>query len=126
MRIYINLFFLGILFFSACNSKEKTPAGVIAKDQMAGLLTDVHIVNGTLYATPQMPDSLYKYGMGKYLNVFKQYHTDSTQFKKSIIYYASKPDELENIYQQVMDNLKAKQDSLNKPTQKKTNALPKK
>ena len=123
MRIYINLFFLALLFLGACSGKEKTPAGIIKKDQMVGLLTDIHIVNGTLYMVPQMPDSLYKYGMGRYLIVFKKHHTDTTQFKKSIMYYASKPDELETMYQQVMNNLQAKGDSLSKKTHKK-NALP--
>lgn len=123
MRIYINLFFLALLFLSACSSKEKTPDGIIKKDQMVGLLTDIHIVNGTLYMVPQMPDSLYKYGMGKYLTVFKKHHTDTTMFKKSVMYYASKPDELEKMYQQVMTNLQAKGDSLSKKTHKK-NAVP--
>ncbi|HEY5326215.1 MAG TPA: DUF4296 domain-containing protein, partial [Mucilaginibacter sp.] len=78
------------------------------------------------YSLPQSPDSLYKYGLNRYLSVFKKYHTDSAQFKKSLKYYTTQPDELEAMYDQVLANLKQKTDSLNKLQQKQYNAIPKK
>ncbi|HEY2582943.1 MAG TPA: DUF4296 domain-containing protein [Mucilaginibacter sp.] len=138
MRKYITLFFSVSLFLFACNS-GKPSAEIINHDRMVNLLTDLHIVDGRMY-THLVPDSLYKYGMGMYLSLFKKYNTDSVQFRKSYKYYTTQPAELQAIYEQVLKNLKQKTDSVTKlqlkqaqptqptqPTQQKPlNALPKK
>jgi hypothetical protein len=116
MHKYYSLFFSVLLFLTACN-KGGTPSGIIKEEQMTSLLTEVHIIDGSMYSVMQVPDSLYKYGAGKYQATFKRFHTDSAQFKKSFQYYASNPDLLQTIYEQVAANLKQKSDSLNKINQ---------
>jgi hypothetical protein len=123
MRKYITLFFSVTFFLFACKG-GKAPASVIKHDQMVSLLTDLHIVDGSLYSAPQAPDSLYKYGIDKYMIAFKDHHTDSVQFKASLKYYTTQPVELQAIYDQVLVNLKKKTDSLSKPQQQY--AIPKK
>jgi hypothetical protein len=113
MHKYYRLFFSVLLFLVAC-SRVKTPAGIIQEEKMAALLIEVHIIDGSMYSVQQMPDSLYKYGMGKYLAIFKRFDTDSVQFRKSFKYYSSHPDRLEIIYNKVSADLKLKTDSLNK------------
>jgi len=125
MHKYITLFFSVTFFLSACKG-GKASEEVINHNQMISLLTEVHIVDGSMYSLSQNPDSLYKYGLNRYLSVFKKYHTDSAQFKKSLKYYTTQPDELEAMYDQVLANLKQKTDSLNKLQQKQYNAIPKK
>jgi len=120
MRIYKSLFFLVLLVLTACSSKQ-TPTDIIPKDRMTYLLTDLHVVDGSLYSAPQMPDSLYKYSMGAYTAVFQKYHTDSVQFKKSFTYYTANPDQLDEIYDNVLKIVQARIDSLNKI---KTHAVP--
>jgi hypothetical protein len=110
MRKYIILFFSVILFLSACGNA--TPDGVINKDDMVAVLTDVHITDGRMLNMSQAADTLYKYGRGRYQAIFQKYHTDSTQFKKSYRYYAVHPAELTLIYDKVLKNLQAKSDSL--------------
>src|SRR6202022_1734982 len=87
---------------------------IINHNRMISLLTDIHIADGRMYRIRQDPDSLYKYGMGTYLALFKKYNTDSVQFKKSFKYYSTQPAEMETIYEQVLKNLQRKTDSLNK------------
>ena len=113
MHKYNKLFFSVLIFLIACGGK-KTPEGIIGQDKMVNLLTDIHIVDGSMYSVLQMPDSLYKYGNDKYLTIFKKYHTDSIQFKKSFKYYADNPEKLQAIYEQITINIKQKSDSLNK------------
>ena len=113
MNKYNKLFFSVLIFLAAC-SGNKVPNGIIAQDKMTNLLTDIHIVDGSIYSVMQLPDSLYKYGTDKYQMVFRKYHTDSLQFKKSFQYYASNPDKLQAIYDQITINIKQKSDSLNK------------
>lgn len=110
MRKYIILFFSGLLLMAAC---KKTPEGIIKPDEMASLLTDVHLADGSMINIPQIPDSIYKYGMGKYLDVFKKHHVDSAQFRKSYKYYTLHPDKLVSIYDVVLKKLTAKSDSIN-------------
>lgn len=109
MRIYKILFFLLTVFFVSCG--KKTPTGILSHEQMTALLVDMHIVDGSLFVIPQTPDSLYKYSAAKYQYVFKQHQTDSTQFKKSFKYYTNKPDELLDIYENVVPIIKARADS---------------
>lgn len=123
MRITINLFFLTVLFLLSCGA-PKVPPGVLNHEDMASLLTDVHLVDGSLYNQSPMPDSLYKYAMSRYDRVFKQHHTDSVQFQKSLKYYSLHPDQFSDIYTQVTQTLKDKNDKLIKQPIPK-NAVPK-
>ena len=113
MHKYNKLFFSVLILLVAC-SGNKIPKGIIAQDKMTGLLTDIHIIDGTMYNVMQVPDSLYKYGIDKYQMVFRKYHTDSVQFKKSFQYYAENPEKMQAIYEQITVNIKQKSDSVNK------------
>jgi hypothetical protein len=122
MRKYISLFFLVTLFLLSCKG-NKTPEGIIDHDRMVNLLMEIHLTDGRMYNVAQNPDSLYKYGTGRYMNVFKSFHTDSAQFRKSLVYYATQPTELTEIYDKILKNLTQKTDSINK-AQIKSHGLP--
>ena len=136
MRKHNILFFLALLFLGACIGSN-VPDGIIKPDKMVNLMVDVHIVDGSIYNidSPQ-PDSLYKYGINRYLKVFKNHYTDSLQFKKSMEYYSLHPEQLEEMYAEITEILQAKNDSINKidslnkikkiPTRPGRNAVPKK
>jgi hypothetical protein len=113
MHKYITLFFSAALFLCACNGKS-VPGDVLKPEAMAGVLTEMHIIDGSLYNTMQAPDSLYKYGAGKYIAMFKRLHTDTAHFNRSMRYYATQPDKLLAIYDQVDIKIKSKTDSLGK------------
>ena len=113
MQKYKIFFFSLLLFCAACNGGG-IPKGILDEETMTRLLTQIHITDGSMYNTVQLPDSLYKYGINKYDMVLKSFHTDSTQFKQSMKYYTQHPDILEKIYIKVADDLKSQSDSLNK------------
>ena len=125
MRKYITLFFSVTFLLAACKG-VKAPGEIINHNRMICLLTEVHIIDAGLVSVTPSPDSLYKYGAERFLTLFKKYHTDSVQFKKSLKYYTTQPVELQAIYDQVLVNLKQKTDSLNKLQQKQYDAIPKK
>ncbi|MDN5284568.1 MAG: hypothetical protein JWR38_842 [Mucilaginibacter sp.] len=112
MHKYLILFFLVTLFLGACKSNS-IPNGIIKPDDMAGLLTEIHIIDGRLYSGLQTPDTLYKYGMGNYLAAFEKFHTDSAGFRKSMNYYSTNPDKISDIYDEVDKRIKALSDSVN-------------
>jgi hypothetical protein len=113
MRKYISLFFLVSAFFTSCNLSS-SPDGIIKPNRMVGLLIDIHTADGSLMNIIQEPDTLYKYGMGRYLAAFKKFGVDSAQFRASYKYYALHPDALSTIYDSVASKMKFKYDSLNK------------
>ena len=114
MRKYITLFFSVSLLLSACTA-DKSKVDIIKHDQMVSLLTDMHIIDGSLYnAISQSPDTLYKYGTARYLFLFKKYHVDSVQFRRSLKYYTNQPVEFQAMYDKILVNLQSKTDSINK------------
>jgi hypothetical protein len=113
MRYYIILFFSVLSFLFSCN-RSANSADVIPPDQMTTLLTQVYLVDGRLSAVQQYPDTLYKYGTARYLAVFKQFNTDSAQFRKSCIYYSSNPQQLLDMNVKILAALQLKSDSLRK------------
>ncbi|RZK13292.1 MAG: DUF4296 domain-containing protein [Flavobacterium sp.] len=115
MRKYITLFFSALVILCACN---RSPKGVIDEEEMISLLVDVHITDGSLGTISSVPDTLYKYGTGKFLAVFTKHHTDSTTFNKSYKYYTSEPELFVTMYEAVEKKIQAKSDSLNKVFQK--------
>jgi len=120
MRKYITLFFLVMIILSSC--KDKTNSKVINHDEMVSVLTDMLIIDGSMYNTPsQNPDTLYKYGTGRYLALFKRHHIDSVQFRTSLKYYTNKPLELQAMYDKILDDLKARTDSVNNAVFKQNN-----
>ena len=116
MHKYNKLFFSVLIFLIACKG-GKAPGDIINQERMTSLLTEIHIADGSMYNTIQTPDTLYKYGTAKYLALFKKYHTDSTEFKKSFKFYSARPDLLATMYEQITTNLKQKSDSINKINQ---------
>jgi hypothetical protein len=112
MYKYLILFFSVTLFLCGCKS-DSVPDKFIQPNVMAALLVQIHLVDGSLYNGTQVPDSLYKYGMGKYLAVFKKIGVDSAQFRKSLDYYSEEPDKLSAIYDKVDLQIKGLTDSVN-------------
>lgn len=122
MRKYITLFFSVSLLLFACTA-DKSKDKIIEHDQMVRLLTDIHVVDGSLYnAISQSPDTLYKYGTARYLALFKKYHVDSVEFRRSLKYYTTQPIEFQAMYDKILANLQAKTDSVNKKILKINNA----
>lgn len=112
MQKHLTLFFSALFMLIACKSEQK-PNNLIEKDKMIKLMADIHLVDGSL-AAQMIPDSLYKYGTGKYRLLFKQYGVDSGMVKKSLRYYAAKPNELIEIYNGIEKIITGKTDSLSK------------
>ena len=111
------LFFASIAMFGC--TKNEPPKGIISKENMIGLLVDMHITDSYLNQVPN-PDTLQMQAKARYNYIFKRYNTDSTKFSKSLNYYSLKSKELNEMYQKVTDSLDVLQKSLHpKPNFKK-------
>jgi len=118
MRKQLILFFLALFLLAACSSNNDT-ANVIKKDKMVRLLCDVHLIDGSM-ALHAAKDSMYKYGTNRYGLLFKKYNVDSAAFKNSMKYYAARPDDMINIYEEIGKLLIKRSDSTAKALMKIT------
>lgn len=106
---------LGLFFLIGCTN-DKLPEGMLSQQRMIAVLTDVHLVDSYLNTVP--PDSVNYYGNAYYRTLFKKHHTDSTQLRKSIKYYSSKPEQMDEIYTQVLETLNKRHAEAQKIKQK--------
>ena len=108
--------FSGLIFLVSCTRKE-TPAGLLEREKMIAVLTDVHLVEG--YSGTVMDADSMKQVLADYMDlVYRKHQTDSVQFRKSLKYYSGLPKELNQMYDRVIRNLEARQRDLNKPVKK--------
>ena len=103
---------LVVLFFMF-GCKPKAPEGVIDRETMEQILYDVHLVDGYL-STIYLQDSARKVGAAYYSGIYKKYNTDSVQYTKSLNYYNSNPDQLQEIYKSISKKLENQKVSLKK------------
>jgi hypothetical protein len=100
MKRSILLFFI-LIFFSGC---DRVPEGILHRDDMISLLTDVHLVDA--YTGMLRQDSVSRVETYRlYNSVFNKYHTDSAGFRKNVEYYSKKPEDFFDMYKKVQENL---------------------
>lgn len=93
------------VFLVNCTSNTiiKKPKNLIPKEQMVDLLTDLLLANGS----GSIKNTQLKRNVNYYPLVFEKYNIDTTQFKESNYYYASKVDEYDEIIRKVEARLEA-------------------
>jgi len=99
---YIFLIAFSTLFtFCTSNTILEKPEDLLTKDEMVNILTDILIANGaTRYNNIDMERDVNYFPL-----VYDKHKIDSTQFKNSSRYYASKIDDYDEILIQVQKNL---------------------
>lgn len=105
--------FLGVIFWVSCNNKPM-PEGLIEREKMVNVLTDVHVVEG--YSGTVMDADTMKQVLANYMNlVYKKHQIDSLQFKKSLKYYSANPKLLNEMYGEVLRKLDSQQKKYDVP-----------
>ena len=101
-RIFYIIFFL--LFLGSCTSRTiyKKPENLIEKEQMIQIWTDIYIATA---ARSQKTIALEK-DKNYIPMVLKNHKIDSIQFSESNLYYTSRIDEYEKMFEEVQKRLK--------------------
>lgn len=100
--------FLTLLFIVSCNSKTiyKKPDNLIEKEKMIKIWTDIYIARGS--RSVQTKD------LRKNINylplVFEKYKIDSAQLSESNLYYTSKIDDYQKMFEEVNKRLVAEKE----------------
>lgn len=110
------VFTLLIFIAFACNSSKPEvtlPANVVSKDTMVDILVDVHILEATI-DLGIMKSEIDLKQTDKYYPIFKKHNITRQEYDKSLLFYTSHPELLNQIYDNVIAGLSRKQAELNK------------
>ena len=90
---------------TSCQQKKVTPSGVIPKDQMQSILTDIHYAQVKVAMESLPADSANTHLVSYYQHVFRLHHITAQQFLDSFDYYTQHPDQMDDVYQNMINDL---------------------
>ncbi len=102
------LFFLCIWFVSCSDDKATMiPEGVLAKEKMALVMTDMHLLEASmnLNISNAIADNKSSDMEKRAMNVLKKNGITKQQFETSFAFYTSKPELLSEVYKEVVVEL---------------------
>ncbi|MBP7496715.1 MAG: DUF4296 domain-containing protein [Bacteroidales bacterium] len=100
------IFFLLLIILNACTNKtaKQADSGIIHRDTMISILTDINIAEAILTINENAKDSN-KLATGYYKSIFDKHKTTKEQFETSFKYYSKNPELINKIYDEVINNL---------------------
>lgn len=108
----------GVLFIS-CGSNTKTQPPPIPEEQFILILTDLHVIDGTLQSLEITGDSLQHFARYNYEKVLKKHNLTYKQFEEALYYFEAEPDKMDKMYEKVVNELSKRQADLGgKPIEK--------
>ena len=103
------LIFLSILLF-ACQQEQPLPEGILDREVFKKILTEAQLtearMNQELVVAQRKEIPVEQY----YQDLFKQFQISEDQFKRSFEFYASQPQELKVIYEEIIAELSRRKD----------------
>ncbi|MCG8391228.1 MAG: DUF4296 domain-containing protein [Cytophagales bacterium] len=101
--IWVSLLFFGVLS-AACSSKE-APVGVLTPEQMIPIFLDVYLAEGKVNEMRVKRDSSLALFEVYEQYIFEKHNVADSTYRLSMSYYYDHPDQLEMIYETVLDSL---------------------
>ncbi len=96
---------MSLFIIASCQQKIGTPAGVIPKDKMQGILEDIHYAQIKINIDHLVPDSAKMMEVIYYNRIFRLHHVTAQQFLDSFDYYIQHPDIMDDMYQNMVNEL---------------------
>lgn len=103
MKKFCLFLFFTLAVFSCQRSIEK-PKDLLSKSEMADIMADIYLYRQMPFNEPVMPVSSFD----TYVSIFKKHKTTKETFQQSFDYYYIHSDEMAEIYDKTIDNLKDK------------------
>lgn len=110
---------IGSLFFAfSCSQPQEeievTPNFLIPEDSFKMVMYDLHVLEGFISRNPdkvKSTDTLYE---KQSMAMFEKYSISEERFKKSFDYYLAKPEEMDKMYDEILEELTKNQADLSK------------
>lgn len=104
MRPRAVLFLLVLAGMVSCK-KEKEEQPPLSRDEMAGLMMEIYLGEARMSVTPVSKDSAYRLFVPYQDSVLRHRGLADSTLRKAYDYYLRHPDELEKIYDAIIDSL---------------------
>ena len=108
-NLFFSVFFL--LCFISCKEKKgnEKPANILKKEVMVDVLCDIHLTDALLQLKSNQPKDFIHLNSSKmYDSILKENKISAAQFDSSLKYYASQPEQMKGIYEQVVQKISLK------------------
>mgnify|MGYP001166273236 FL=1 len=109
------IFFIVLISLIACdnNSSQKIDIASISIDEFSVILEEVHVAEAT-YQLNKISDlkSAEKGLLQAYARIFKENNTTKSEFKRNLKYYSKNLEELDKVYEKILESLKEIQSNL--------------
>ena len=115
---FLSLF--SLLMLQSCGYKSQKPPAVVkpsnlySKEEMVKLITDVQLLEAAVNLKNAENQNLNKKDTLVYSDLFRKYRTSYSEFQENFNYYASQPEVLGSIYDEVISELTRREAELNK------------
>lgn len=96
---------VGILAFGACSDKDRVPEGVLEKEKMVNVLSDLYLAEQKINSIGVKRDSLKQIFEAVRTKIFAEAGTSDSVFKRSMDYYMEHPQIMESLYTSLIDSL---------------------
>lgn len=98
-------YIIAILTIVSCSGKEERPKGIIAPEKMAVILSDIYLAEYKAANIGLKQDSSRVILRHYELKIFDDHGTNDSIYKESFKYYLEHPDQLEIVYEIVIDTV---------------------
>lgn len=103
---YLSSFLFTVLFLVACTSEDNDlPAGILPKDKMVSVLSDVHFAEGAVAHQELNRDTSVFLYRELESQIFKKHGITREDFFKSYAWYAEHIDDYKDLYATLVDSL---------------------
>ena len=96
---------VGILAFGSCSDKYQVPEGVLEKEKMVNVLSDLYLAEQKINSIGVKRDSLRQIFEVAKIKIFAEAGTTDSVFKRSMNYYLEHPKSMEDLYTSLIDSL---------------------
>jgi hypothetical protein len=103
-----------LLSIYSCKQKTQIPSNLLDEDKMVEIITQLEITQAYFKIKSVSPDSISStnhYQKQQFDSIFKQHNISYEAFNNSLMYYASEPNKIMEIYSQVVVSLSEQQAS---------------
>lgn len=106
MRTPVATFIIFSFLLSCQEPVEQLPVGILPKDSMVSVLTDIQISEAMIQLQSLgRSDSTKEFAYGLYADVFTKHGVSGSRFIRSFEYYRNQPEEFKAMYDLVIENI---------------------
>ena len=101
--------FISMLLFSCSSSEVSIPSGILSRDQMVAVLTDVQVAEAAILYQNSRGNISESKAPEYYQYIFQKHHITEKQFRESFSFYVSQVELMDKIYEDVINEISKKQ-----------------